>query len=109
MKVLQFIAPNAPSALAQIQEQLGPDAVVLSVRPAPSQGLSRLLSKKGPIEVLAGVPEKNAGIGGFGIPPSSGPDRANAELQTSTSTRWQSVSWLRAVGLLPVHAGRLQT
>ena len=103
MKVQQFIAADAPTALAKIQEQLGPDAVVLSVRPWPSsQGLGRLLQKKSLIEVLAGVPNETAKSA---EPPS---DLQN-EKQNSSSTRWQSVSWLQAMGLLPVHAERLQT
>jgi flagellar biosynthesis GTPase FlhF len=59
MKVVPFIAENPAAALAQIHEQLGPDAVVLSVRPLPSQGLARLWQKTRAVEVLACVPAED--------------------------------------------------
>jgi len=105
VKVLQFIASDAPTALAKIQKQLGPDAVVLSVRPwPPSDGLGRLLRKKSLIEVLAGVPHETATS--TSLPSDL---RSSDSSDNSSSTRWQSVSWLQAMGLLPVHAERLQT
>ena len=52
MNVLQFIAPDAATALAQIQKQLGPEAVVLSVRPLPAQGIARFLPKQNTCSVL---------------------------------------------------------
>src|SRR5260221_205733 len=55
MKVVRFIAEDAGKALAKIHEQLGPDAVVLSVRPMPRQGLGRFWQKNRAVEVLAGV------------------------------------------------------
>lgn len=54
MKVYQFIADNAGAAVDQIRRQLGPRAVVLSVRPLPATGIARLWSRPR-IEVLAGV------------------------------------------------------
>lgn len=54
MKVYQFIADNAASAVDQIRRQLGPGAVVLSVRQLPASGISRLWTAPR-IEVLAGV------------------------------------------------------
>lgn len=57
MKVVPFLADNAAAALAQIHQQLGPDAVVLSVRPLPTQGLARLWQKSRAVEVLACVAE----------------------------------------------------
>ncbi len=59
MQVHTFIAESAADAVAQIRETLGSDAVVLNVRRAESQGLSRLWQKPR-IEVLAHVPEKTA-------------------------------------------------
>jgi flagellar biosynthesis GTPase FlhF len=55
MKVVPFIAENAAAALAKIHSDLGPDAIVLSVRPLPRHGLARLWPRTGPVEVLAGV------------------------------------------------------
>ena len=43
-------------AVAQIRARLGPDAVVLNVRPLPANGLARLWQKP-MIEVLAHVPD----------------------------------------------------
>src|SRR5260370_24582372 len=59
MKVVPFIAENAAAALAQIHEQLGPDAIVLSVRPLPTQGVARLWQKSRAGEVLACVPDQS--------------------------------------------------
>lgn len=56
MTTQTFIAGSAPEAVAQIRAQLGPDAVVLNVRPAPAAGWSRWWRKPG-IEVTAAVPE----------------------------------------------------
>jgi flagellar biosynthesis protein FlhF len=57
MQVHSFIAESAADAVAQIRENLGPNAVVLHVRQASSDGLSRFW--RGPrIEVLAGLPEE---------------------------------------------------
>ena len=46
---------NAAAALAQIHAQLGPDAVVLSIRRLPAQGMAWLWNRKGHVEVLAAV------------------------------------------------------
>ena len=60
MQVHTFLADSAADAIAQIREMLGPDAVVLNVRPAAAvAGLARLWQKPR-IEVLAHVPEKPA-------------------------------------------------
>jgi flagellar biosynthesis protein FlhF len=49
-----FIAESANEAVQQIREELGPSAVVLSVRRLPRSGLSRLSGKE-KIEVIASV------------------------------------------------------
>jgi flagellar biosynthesis protein FlhF len=56
MQPIPFIAASAEEAVAQIRAQLGPEAVVLHVRPLPANGLARLWQKP-MIEVLAHVPE----------------------------------------------------
>ncbi len=117
MEVLQFIAPNAAAALAQIHQQLGPEAVVLSVRPLPAQGVARFLPKQSRIEVLAGLPDANP-------PPNAGEQFPYDSHSTSehsqnagpaspgataqTTGHWKSITWLEAMGLLPEHANRLQ-
>jgi flagellar biosynthesis protein FlhF len=99
-QVHQFIAADTTSALAQIHEQLGPDAVVLSVRPLPAQGMARLFPGKKRIEVLASLPDRSS-------PTSPAPAFADGGAGL-VSNRWRSVAWLEAMGLLPQHAGRLQ-
>ncbi len=56
MNLIPFIADSAHDAVAQIRAQLGPDAVVVHVRPLPLKGLSRLWSRP-KFEVLAHRPE----------------------------------------------------
>ena len=57
MQVHTFISDSANEAVEQIRSELGPSAVVLSVRKLPGSGISRLWSG-GQIEVVAGVPEE---------------------------------------------------
>jgi flagellar biosynthesis protein FlhF len=56
MQPIPFIASSAEEAVTQIREKLGPDAVVINVRPLPANGLARLWQKP-MIEVLAYRPE----------------------------------------------------
>jgi flagellar biosynthesis GTPase FlhF len=57
MKVVPFVAESPAEALLQIQQQLGPEAVVLSVRPLPAQGFARLWQKTRAVEVVACIAE----------------------------------------------------
>src|SRR5882757_2342561 len=59
MQTFSFTAASAAEALEQIREHLGPEAVVLNVRPLPANGLSRIWQKP-MIEVLAYKPEASA-------------------------------------------------
>src|SRR5271154_3241519 len=59
MQPTSFIASSAEEAVAQIRAKLGPEAVVLNVRPLPANGLARLWQKP-MIEVLAFTPEDPA-------------------------------------------------
>ena len=56
MQVHTFIAESANEAVERIRTELGPAAVVLSVRKLPRTGLERFL-KQDQIEVLAGLDE----------------------------------------------------
>jgi flagellar biosynthesis protein FlhF len=56
MEPIAFVAASAEEAVAQIRARLGPEAVVLHVRPLPANGLARLWQKP-MIEVLAHRPE----------------------------------------------------
>jgi flagellar biosynthesis protein FlhF len=62
MQPSSFIAASAEEAVAQIRAKLGPEAVVLNVRPLPANGLARLWQKP-MIEVLAYTPEAPASQG----------------------------------------------
>jgi flagellar biosynthesis GTPase FlhF len=62
MEVVAFVAETPAAALAQIHARLGPEAVVLSVRPVPATGLSRFLGKTRRVEVLAGLERRPPGL-----------------------------------------------
>jgi flagellar biosynthesis protein FlhF len=107
MKLVSFVAGSAADALAEIQRRLGPDAVVVSVRPVSFWNISRLWRKNCKIEVTAGVPDKtSAPKPDTFSPPGQIPESAGGF--ASGDRRWRSVTWLEAMGLLPVHAERLQ-
>ena len=124
MKTYRFIADNAATALAQIHAQLGPEAVVLSVRPLTPRGVAKLWQKRVQIEVVAGVPDKTSAPNpdNFSLPqdflspqspvpnpkPSAGSETGDDGLWTGNGL-WRSVAWLEMMGLLSVHAARLQT
>jgi flagellar biosynthesis protein FlhF len=59
MQLHTFAADSAADAIAQIREQLGPEAVILSVKKLPAPGLGRLWQRPR-IELLACVPDKPA-------------------------------------------------
>ena len=59
MKLVAIVADNPNAALMQVHEQLGPDAVVVSVRKLPREGISRLWQNGGKLEVTACIPEKS--------------------------------------------------
>ena len=118
MKLICFVADNAAAALAEVHKRLGPDAVIVNVRQLPAPGLARLWSRKGRIEVTAGVPDKTSAPkpDNFSPPRDSlenGWGRAGSPLpadgaQGVARPAWQCVTWLETMGLLPVHAERLQ-
>jgi len=112
MKLVPFIAENADAALAQIQAQLGPDAMVVSVRRLPANGISRLWHRGGQIEVVACVPDEESPQPRHSVP--SGVDAyvpfaETVEPMPPTAThRWQSIEWLQSLGLLREHADVLE-
>ncbi len=110
MQVLQFIASSPAAALEQIQKQLGPEAVVLSVRPLPVQGFAKFLPNQSRIEVLAGIPEVESAPTQSLRRPASEQSSAGLSptIAPSSSHRWKSIAWLESMGLLPDHADRLQ-
>lgn len=61
MQTHSFIADTAQAAVEQIRNELGPNAIVLSVRKLPRGGISRLM-KKEQIEVVAGVEQAHLDV-----------------------------------------------
>jgi len=95
MKVQQFIAESATDAVEQIRGQLGPEAVVVDVRPLPNH-----FWQKRRIEVLACLPE----------PPAPKPEESAVEIEPLTLSgrgSWDIGTVLENIGLLPVYAARL--
>ena len=117
MQLICFVAADAADALAEVHKRLGPDAVIVNVRPLPAPGLARLWSRTGRIEVTAGVPDKTSAPKVERISPPQNlfeEGRAGGSLPADGAhigrrPVWQSVAWLETMGLLPVHAERLQT
>ncbi len=118
MKIVPFVAENAAAALASIHEQLGPDAVVLSIRRLPAQGVAWLWNRQGHVEVLAAVlNEKETAVAADTLPGIMDTGRHSwddsSDLtgpgETTPHTRaWRSITWLESLGLLPSLADRLQ-
>ncbi len=112
MKSIAIVAENAPAALAQIHSQLGPDAVVVSVRKLPASGISRLWKHTGSIEVMAIVPETEPGK--HAVPPGEDAyvpfgDKIEMEpVATLVARRWKSITWLESMGLLSAFADELE-
>lgn len=115
MKLVAFYADNANSALAQIHRELGPEAVVVSVRKLPAAGIARLWQRHGRLEVTAGVPHKEP------EPKPSPSSRVEdtemrsapvvnqpMTVRTPPPGRWRSVAWLESKGLSPAFTDQLE-
>lgn len=104
-----FVAASAEEAVAQIRARLGPDAVVLHVRPLKAPGLARLWQKP-MIEVVACRPQPPPPA------PPAAPDLSGAlaglrqeldEIRQQVDVNnsgWRSAQLLQKTGLLPLHA-----
>jgi flagellar biosynthesis protein FlhF len=118
MKLTTFTAENAGDAVRLVQENLGPEAVIVSVRKMPANGFARLLNRSGQIEVTACVPEKPRhsvpqGVDAYVPFGENNPSAVDGEPDVPLaapreSHRWRSVSWLESLGLLPEFADRLE-
>jgi flagellar biosynthesis protein FlhF len=132
MEPIAFTAASAEEAVAQIRARLGPEAVVLNVRPLPAQGLARLWQKP-MIEVLAYRPESQPAppappladaleefrqrldqieqhvktpAGKTAAGPATLPEFADAVVNLD-SGGWRIGGVLQRTGLLPIHAQRV--
>jgi len=131
MEPIAFVAASAEEAVAQIRARLGPEAVVLNVRPLPAHGLARLWQKP-MIEVLAYRPEPapapaapvsqalaefrqrldqieqhvKSPAGKTEAGPAAPPEFA-APVSPLDSGGWRIGEALQKTGLLPLHAQRV--
>jgi flagellar biosynthesis protein FlhF len=112
MKLTAFSAESANDAVRLVQENLGPEAVIMSVRKVPANGFARLLNRTGHVEVLAGVPDKPRHALPQGVDayvPFGEVDHEELPLPTARPAhRWRSIAWLESLGLLPEFADRLE-
>jgi flagellar biosynthesis protein FlhF len=112
MKPTAFTADNADDAVRLVQESLGPEAVIVSVRKLPANGLARLLHRQGQIEVTACVPEKPRHRVPQGVDAYTPFEAENDEQlplpPPRAAHRWRSIAWLESLGLLPEFADRLE-
>src|ERR1700744_4783468 len=109
MKIFPFVAENAAAALAQIHEQLGPDAVVLSIRRLPAHGMAWLWNRQGHVEVLAALLNQSETAAADAIIPDalktgrrSWDDSVDFHPEVSGVAgprAWRSITWLESLGL----------
>ena len=116
MKLSTFIAENANDAVRLVQENLGPEAVIVSVRKMPANGLARFLHRPGQIEVTACLPEKPRhavpqGVDAYVPFGENNESQPGGEIPLPSPRelhRWRSIAWLESLGLLPEFADRLE-
>jgi flagellar biosynthesis protein FlhF len=114
MKFVAITADNPNAALERVHDELGPDAVIVSVRKLRSEGLSWLWQRSRRIEVTACVAEKPQ----IQRPVPSARDRPAApaasgmtmerRIPKPSDGRWRSIGWLESNGLLPAFTRQLE-
>jgi len=116
MRYVAIVAENPKAALTQVHDQLGPDAVIVSVRKMHPEGMAWLWPGNRKIEVTACVPEKLPEVKREVVPLRNEPagrrpgnrmvvERHAPETQ---GERWRSISWLESNGLLPAFSRQLE-
>ena len=116
MRFLAIVAENPKAALTQVHEQLGPEAVIVSVRRVRPEGLSWLWHNNRKIEVTACVSEKLQEIKRDTVQPKNEqagilPRNRIAVERPAPATpdgRWRSIAWLESNGLLPAFSRQLE-
>src|SRR5579859_6530705 len=122
--MIAFKAETANAALAQIQDELGPEAVVVSVRQMPEGRLARLWQRNRWIEVTATVPgtatetrtetRTESALRPRPVhtrPAATAPASRTAVASSSVQVppqRWRTFGWLESKGLLPTFLERLE-
>jgi flagellar biosynthesis protein FlhF len=115
MKFLSILAENPNDAVVQVHAQLGPDAVIVSVRKARPEGISWIWPPSRKIEVTACVPEKTPEVK-RDIPQRNDPKALFPAEKTAVEKpalmpsrgRWRSIGWLESNGLLPIFTKQLE-
>lgn len=111
MKLLAITAESPNAALERVHEELGPDAVIVSVRKLRSEGFSWLWQRNRRVEVTACVPEKQAVQ--KQIVPAMKPSVAHSvalakRAPKPSDGRWRTIGWLESNGLLPAFSRQLE-
>lgn len=113
MNVVAFVAEDAGSALAQVHERLGPEAVIVSVRKVRPEGISWFWSR-GKIEVTACVPRhppeerQNTTTAPRPTVFAARPMALERPVPRFPNGRWRSIEWLESNGLLPAFTRQLE-
>jgi flagellar biosynthesis protein FlhF len=115
MKYLSIVAESPNDAVVQVHAQLGPDAVIVSVRKARPEGISWILPNRRKIEVTACVPEKTSEVKREVSPRNdnsalfpAGKTAIEKPALVPSNRRWRSIGWLESNGLLPVFTNQLE-
>jgi flagellar biosynthesis protein FlhF len=115
MKVVTIVAEDPNAAVAQVHEQLGPEAVVVSVRKMRAEGISWLWQNKRKIEVIACVPEKAVEAKREETPRTTDTSAfpgnkvpVERRMSRKADGRWRSIAWLESNGLLPAFTSQLE-
>jgi flagellar biosynthesis protein FlhF len=115
MKYLSIIADSPNDAVVQVHAQLGPDAIIVSVRKARPEGISWIWPNRRKIEVTACVAEKpvevkreiSARNDNTALFPATKMPVEKSVLMPSRG-RWRSIGWLESNGLLPIFTKQLE-
>lgn len=113
MKFVAIVAENPNSALAQVHEQLGPEAVIVSVRKMRPEGISWFFPNRRKIEVTACVPQKSLEIKREAPVENTKHHEENRIAREkpvfkTPNGRWRSITWLETNGLLPAFTNQLE-
>src|SRR5580658_6563517 len=115
MKFVAIVAESPNAALTQVHEQLGPDAVIVSVRKICPTGFSWLWPQSRKIEVTACVPQTSSEPKREHPPrkesvPLVSPGKLGIQRQVikPSDGQWRSIGWLEANGLLPAFTKQLE-